>query len=81
MVTNTPFFIFSKYDLYTKSTKQPNIAELKEYYQGLIDKYIPGYVKFWFKNSEMSFASCTVFNMSSNVCYFFYSLTNLIKNV
>ena len=44
MLTNTSFF--SKYDLYTKSTKQPNIAELKEYYQGLIDKYIPGYVKF-----------------------------------
>ena len=44
MLTNASFF--SKYDLYTKSTKQPNIAELKEYYQGLIDKYIPGYVKF-----------------------------------
>ena len=40
------FVIFSKYDLYTKSTKQPNIAELKEYYQKLIDKYIPGSVRF-----------------------------------
>jgi len=37
---------FNKYDLYTKSTKQPNIAELKEYYQKLIDKYIPGRVRF-----------------------------------
>merc|ERR1712150_326348 len=37
---------FNKYDLYTKSTKQPDVAELKEYYQGLIDKYIPGLVKF-----------------------------------
>lgn len=37
---------FNKYDLYTKSTKQPDIAELKEYYQTLIDKYIPGMVRF-----------------------------------
>lgn len=33
---------FNKYDLYTKSTKTPDIPALKAYYQSLIDKYIPG---------------------------------------
>ncbi|XP_046682638.1 inositol oxygenase [Homalodisca vitripennis] len=33
---------FNKYDLYTKSTKVPDIEALKPYYQSLIDKYIPG---------------------------------------
>jgi inositol oxygenase len=33
---------FNKYDLYTKSTDVPDIEALKPYYQGLIDKYIPG---------------------------------------
>jgi len=33
---------FNRYDLYTKSSKVPNIEELWPYYQGLIDKYIPG---------------------------------------
>ena len=36
----------STYDLYTKSSKVPDIEALKPYYQGLIDKYIPGVVKF-----------------------------------
>jgi len=33
---------FNKYDLYTKSSKVPDIEGLKPYYQTLIDKYIPG---------------------------------------
>ncbi|XP_022187214.1 inositol oxygenase [Nilaparvata lugens] len=36
---------FNKYDLYTKSTKLPDIESLIPYYQGLIDKYIPGELK------------------------------------
>ncbi|CAJ0565315.1 unnamed protein product, partial [Mesorhabditis spiculigera] len=32
-------------DLYSKSDERPNVQELKSYYQGLIDKYIPGTVK------------------------------------
>lgn len=36
---------FNKFDLYTKSAPVPNIEELIPYYQGLIDKYIPGKVK------------------------------------
>ena len=41
---------FSKYDLYTKSTKVPDIEKLKPYYQSLIDKYLPGVVDFWINN-------------------------------
>jgi len=37
---------FNKFDLYTKSSKVPDIEALKPYYQGLIDKYIPGTIKF-----------------------------------
>ena len=36
----------SKFDLYTKSAAVPDIAALKPYYQGLIDKYLPGVVSF-----------------------------------
>ncbi|KAK6627451.1 hypothetical protein RUM44_009928 [Polyplax serrata] len=36
---------FNKYDLYTKSTIQPDIEALKPYYQNLMDKYIPGTLK------------------------------------
>ena len=32
--------IFSVFDLYTKSTKIPDVEALKPYYQGLIDKYL-----------------------------------------
>ncbi|KAK6014102.1 hypothetical protein OSTOST_20550, partial [Ostertagia ostertagi] len=32
-------------DLYSKNDEKPDIAELKPYYQSLIDKYIPGQVK------------------------------------
>lgn len=37
---------FNKFDLYTKCETVPDIDELRPYYQGLIDKYIPGVVKF-----------------------------------
>jgi len=37
---------FNKFDLYTKSTKLPDVEALKPYYQGLIDKFIPGTIKF-----------------------------------
>ena len=33
---------FSKYDLYSKADKLPIVEDLKDYYQSLIDKYIPG---------------------------------------
>lgn len=36
---------FNKFDLYTKSAPIPDIATLIPYYQGLIDKYIPGKLK------------------------------------
>ena len=36
----------STFDLYTKGHEIPDIEELKPYYQGLIDKFIPGIVKF-----------------------------------
>jgi len=36
---------FNKFDLYTKCPDMPDIEELKPYYQGLIDKYLPGKVK------------------------------------
>lgn len=36
---------FNKFDLYTKSEQVPDIDALMPYYQGLIDKYIPGKVK------------------------------------
>lgn len=32
---------FNQYDLYSKSDAPPNVAELRPYYQGLIDKYLP----------------------------------------
>jgi len=37
---------FNKYDLYTKSSVTPDVEALKPYYQGLIDKFIPGVLKF-----------------------------------
>lgn len=36
---------FNKFDLYSKSPTIPNIPELIPYYQSLIDRYIPGLVK------------------------------------
>jgi inositol oxygenase len=33
---------FNQFDLYSKSHEVPNFDEVKDYYQGLIDKYIPG---------------------------------------
>jgi len=42
----TDLICCSKYDLYTKSTKIPDIEALKPYYQTLIDKYLPGVVSF-----------------------------------
>lgn len=38
----------SEFDLYTKSDSVPNIDELMPYYQSLIDKYIPGTIRWWF---------------------------------
>jgi inositol oxygenase len=32
---------FNPYDLYSKSEGAPDIAELRPYYQGLIDRYLP----------------------------------------
>jgi len=37
--------IFNKFDLYTKSDEMPDVEALKSYYQSLIDKYVPGLVK------------------------------------
>jgi len=36
---------FNKFDLYTKKNELPNAEELMPYYQSLIDKYIPGILK------------------------------------
>ncbi|RHY33546.1 hypothetical protein DYB32_002062 [Aphanomyces invadans] len=36
---------FNKFDLYTKADKRPDVSALWPYYQGLIDKYMPG--KLW----------------------------------
>lgn len=36
---------FNKYDLYSKADNLPKVEELKPYYQALIDKYIPGKLK------------------------------------
>lgn len=39
--------LFQKFDLYSKDKEtMPDIDQLKEYYQKLIDKYIPGKIKF-----------------------------------
>uniref|UniRef100_A0A2M4AG99 Inositol oxygenase n=1 Tax=Anopheles triannulatus TaxID=58253 RepID=A0A2M4AG99_9DIPT len=38
--------MFNRYDLYTKSTKLPDIEALWPYYQSLIDKYCPGELEF-----------------------------------
>jgi len=37
---------FNKFDLYSKSDKLPDVEALMPYYQSLIDKYVPGTVKF-----------------------------------
>jgi len=36
---------FNKFDLYSKSDELPDIEKLKPYYQSLIDKYMPGVLK------------------------------------
>lgn len=36
---------FNKFDLYTKAPEMPDIEELKPYYQSLIDKYLPGKIR------------------------------------
>jgi len=36
---------FNKFDLYTKAPEMPDIEKLKPYYQSLIDKYLPGKIK------------------------------------
>lgn len=38
--------LFNNYDLYTKSADVPDIESLKPYYQKLIDKYLPGIIRF-----------------------------------
>jgi len=37
---------FNKYDLYSKTKEKPDIKKILPYYQYLIDKYIPGKLKF-----------------------------------
>jgi inositol oxygenase len=37
---------FNCYDLYSKNSKPPVVAELKPYYEDLIAKYLPATVKF-----------------------------------
>ncbi len=44
--TIVQLLLFSKYDLYTKSAKVPDVDSLKPYYQGLIDKFCPGVLEF-----------------------------------
>ena len=40
-------FPCSKFDLYSKADDLPKPEELKDYYQKLIDKYIPGELNWW----------------------------------
>lgn len=35
----------SKFDLYTKCPDLPDVDQLRPYYQGLIDKYCPGVLR------------------------------------
>ena len=42
---NIFYLKFSEFDLYTKSDSVPDVEKLTEYYQTLIDKYIPGIVQ------------------------------------
>ncbi len=37
---------FNPYDLYTKSHEQPNLKELKPYYDDLINEFLPGKIRF-----------------------------------
>lgn len=39
------FVCNSKYDLYSKSDDIPDVDSLRPYYQGLIDKFCPGQLK------------------------------------
>lgn len=41
------FLSYSQFDLYSKTDEVPDIEELKPYYQTLVDKYMPGKIKFW----------------------------------
>lgn len=36
---------FNPYDLYTKSHEKPDVAKLRPYYEGLINEYLPGKLK------------------------------------
>jgi inositol oxygenase len=38
--------VFNKYDLYSKADVIPDMEKLKPYYQGLINKYLPGKLRF-----------------------------------
>ena len=44
--TPHPLCFSSTFDLYTKGHEIPDVEKIKPYYQGLIDKFIPGVVKF-----------------------------------
>mmetsp|Transcript_7539 Transcript_7539/g.19430 ORF Transcript_7539/g.19430 Transcript_7539/m.19430 type:complete len:287 (-) Transcript_7539:536-1396(-) len=37
---------FNKFDLYSKSDSIPDVEALKPYYQSLVDKYMPGLIRF-----------------------------------
>ena len=37
---------YRKFDLYSKTDETPDMEALKIYYQSLIDKHIPGKIKF-----------------------------------
>ena len=36
---------FNQFDLYSKADAEPDIEALKPYYQSLIDKYMPGVIR------------------------------------
>ena len=46
MIISFLFCFCSQFDLYSKSDKLPDIKALMPYYQSLVDKYIPGTLKF-----------------------------------
>ncbi len=44
-MTILSFLSFSKFDLYSKADSKPDMVALVPYYQSLIDKYVPGVLK------------------------------------
>ena len=60
-------FSYSQFDLYSKTDEVPDIEELKPYYQTLVDKYMPGKIKFWLWYESLVALLLDVFH-DNNLC-------------